>query len=202
RRLRLKAMCGAGSASKSAASKLIVEVRSADGRPLAAPLFIGRLALALDGTVIDVAPVAAGADAIGATGSLVLGGSAWGGRGEQAGRPSREFRNFGSVFHKVSALFDVTGVTDVAALSVIVDAWCAEPCAVEIAIFGDAGERRLGVHDIPARRWTTVAAHAGDRERRAAPRRTTAVGSGAIVVTSLPAGGAADQPAVTYSPRG
>src|SRR5262245_865550 len=93
RRLRLKAMNAASgtSAARAAAAKLLVEVRSIDSRPLPSTIYIGRLALGLDGAVIDVAPVTGGADTIGATGSLVREGGAWGDRVEWAGRSAREF---------------------------------------------------------------------------------------------------------------
>src|SRR5262249_53387658 len=118
---------------------------------------------------------------------------------EQDGRPAREFRNFGSVFHKVGAVFDITGVTEVAALSILVDAWSASACAVEIALFGEGGEHRLGRFDIPERRWTTIDAQAADHHARAAAaRRTTAVGSGAIVLTALQACDPSGAPAFIY----
>ena len=202
RRLRLKAMSSAGGASgaPAGAAKLLVEIHTADGRPLPSPLFIGRLALALDGTVIDIAPVTAGADSIGATGTLVADGSAWGDRVEQAGRPAREFRNFGSVFHKVAALFDITGVTDHTALSVLVDAWCAADCAIDVVVFDDGRERRLGRFEIPAGRWTTVEARAAESRSRgaAAIGRTMAVGSGAVVLTGVQTCDASGAPQFIY----
>jgi lipopolysaccharide transport system ATP-binding protein len=200
RRLRLKAMTATGTTTTTAVSKLLVEIRTVDARPLPSPLFIGRLGLALDGTLIDVAPVTSGADSVGATGSLVPEGSAWGDRVEQAGRPAREFRNFGSVFHKVAALFDVAGVTDLAALSVVLDAWSASACAIEVVLFADSSERSLGRFDISARRWTTVDARASERPSGSsiAAVRTTAVGSGGIVLTGLQTCDASGTPAFIY----
>jgi ABC-type polysaccharide/polyol phosphate transport system ATPase subunit len=185
RRLRIKALT-AGTGAKPAAARLLVELRSIDGRPLPAPLYIGRLGLALDGAVIDVAPVASGADSIGATGALVFEGSAWGERERAAGRDARSFRHFGSVFHKVAALFDVSGIGGTDRLSVVFDAWTETGCAIDVVVFGDGEERRFGRFDIPAKQWTTVEGRSEAPLSRPAPApRTTAVGSGAVVLTGI-----------------
>jgi hypothetical protein len=184
RRLRLKAMSAGGSATAPPA-RLLVEIRSADGRPLQSPIYLSRLGLALDGAVIDVAPVA-GADAVAATAELVLEGGAWGDELVHEGRAARPFRNFGSVFQKVAAVFDVTGVSDVGALSIVFDAWSAEPNSVEVLAFNGAVERSFGVFTVPGRRWETVQTAVGSTDRSAPTRgRTSAVGSGAVMLTGI-----------------
>ena len=95
RRLRIKAL-NAASRAKPGGAQMLVELRSIDGRPLAAPLYISRLGLSLDGALIDVSPVAAGVDSAGGTGALVMEGSAWGDRERVAERDARAFRHFGS----------------------------------------------------------------------------------------------------------
>ena len=169
RRLRLKAMSVGGSANATPA-RLLVEIRAADGRPLPSPLFISRLGLSLDGAVVDVAPI--GTDAVGATGELVRDGSAWGEEQAHAGRIARPFLNFGSVFQKVAAWFDVTGVADVGALTVLFDGWTAESSRVEVLAFDGTVERSLGVFTTTAGQWQTI--QTADRPRRSLRRSCTA----------------------------
>jgi lipopolysaccharide transport system ATP-binding protein len=184
RRLRLKAM-SAGRAEGAAPATLLVEIRSADGRPLPSPLYISRLGLRLGGTLIDVAPVVSGVDSAGGRSTLVFEGSAWGEEQGHEGRRARPFRNFGSVFQKVGAVFDVTGVTDLTALSITFEAWSASGCTVAIVAF-DGTERPLGRCDIPPGQWTTVETEAASSDRALNPEaRTAPVGSGAVVITAI-----------------
>jgi homopolymeric O-antigen transport system ATP-binding protein len=183
RRLRLKAMSVGGSANATPA-RLLVEIRSADGRPLPSPLFISRLGLSLDGAVVDVAPI--GTDAVGATGELVRDGSAWGEEQAHGGRTARPFLNFGSVFQKVAARFDVTGVADVGALTVLFDAWTAESSRVEVLVFDGAVERSLGVFTTTAGQWQTIQTADRPFDRSVVPaQRASAVGSGAVTLTGV-----------------
>ena len=196
RRLRIKAL-NVASRAKPAGAQMLVELRSIDGRPLAAPLYIGRLGLSLDGALIDVAPVAAGVDSAGGTGALVMEGSAWGDRERVAERDVRAFRHFGSVFHKVAAVFDVAGIDTIDRLAVVADAWSETGCDVDVVAFADGVERRLGRFTFPPRRWTT-ATTADGAAQPSLPSRTTAVGSGAIVLTGIQACDAAGVPSFVY----
>jgi hypothetical protein len=186
RRLRLKAM-SAGGAANAAPARLLVEIRSADGRPLPAPLYLGRLALCLDGTPIDLAPLVAGADSVGTRGQLVFEGGAWGEEEVHEGRRVRPFRNFGSVFHKVAVLFDVTGVTNTGALSIVFEGWSAAECAIDVVAFNGDDEKTFGRFAIPANRWTVI-----DTRRDALTigslatmSHAKAIGSGAVVLTGI-----------------
>jgi lipopolysaccharide transport system ATP-binding protein len=185
RRLRLKAM-SAGRAEHAAQATLLVEIRSADGRPLPSPLYISRLGLRLGGTLIDVAPVVSGVDSAGARSALVLEGSAWGDEQMHEGRRVRPFKNFGSVFQKVGAVFDVTGVTYLTALSITFEAWSATGCTVAVVAFDGATEQPLGRFDLPPGHWTTIETEAGSSGRPPIPEaRTAPIGSGAVVITGI-----------------
>jgi lipopolysaccharide transport system ATP-binding protein len=184
RRLRLKAM-SAGRAESAAAVKMLVEIRSADGRPLPSPLLISRLGLRLGGTLIDLAPVVSSADSAGSKCALVFEGGAWGEEQLHEGRRVRPFRNFGSVFQKVGVVFDVTGVVDPAALSIAFDAWSATGCTVAVVAFDGAAERPLGRYEIPSGQWTTIETEAASPDAGSIAARTAPVGSGAVVITGI-----------------
>jgi lipopolysaccharide transport system ATP-binding protein len=186
RRLRLKAMSAGGSATAPSA-RLLVEIRSADGRPLPAPLYLSRLALSLDGTPIDLAPLVAGADSVGTRGQLVFEGGAWGEEQVHEGHRVRPFRNFGSVFQKVGVLFDVTGVTNTEALSIVFEGWSAAECAIDVIAFNGDDEKTFGRFAIPANRWTTIETRR-DSLTSGSPATTSrakAIGSGAVVLTGI-----------------
>jgi homopolymeric O-antigen transport system ATP-binding protein len=198
RRLRLKALGAARSGTRASAG-LIVEVHGPANQPLPAPLFFSRLALSLDGAVIDVAPVGGSVDSVGATGQLIREGTAWGEATRIAGRSARPFVNFGSVFHKVAATFAADGIGDAAGLAVVFDAWTEASCTVDVVVSDGDRERMFGRFDIPAGRWTSVEARPASSVPNAAPpARATYVGSGAVVLTSIRASGVDGRTAFIY----
>jgi len=185
RRLRLKAMSAVRPAT-AVPAKLLVELRTPDGRPLPSPLYLSRLGLSLDGAIVDVAPLVTGADAVGTKAELVFEGGAWGDEQSHEGRRARPFRNFGSVFQKIGALFDVTGLGRAESLSIVFEGWSAADCVVEVVTFDGAHESVIGQFAIPAHTWTPVEARRDSAARLEAPMtRSKAIGSGAVVLTGV-----------------
>lgn len=168
---------------------VIIELQSRDNRPLASPLHIRSLAIAL-GTYSSRLEVASAAFDQPDRPHLQRAGSAWGEAAEWAGSWSRPLLNYGSSFHKVAAAFTVpsgmfhSGVT----LAVTVESWMAEPAEVLVSAFVDERSARLGVLPADTGLWqsATLSAEMADFQSRseAVVLNTSGVqGSGAITVT-------------------
>ncbi len=182
RRLRLKRLAAAGPSLP-----MIVEVRSRHDRALPSPVFISRVSLAIEGTVIDSLPI--GVPETG-TAHLVREGTAWGDSIDWQGRRAQAWNNFGSVFHKVAGLFDVNGLmsgAQVSPFSVEVECWSDAACDVALQVFVGEHEFHLGEFTTAPRTWQLIAGSSADGRRLAdaARTRSLALGSGRIVIVDV-----------------
>jgi hypothetical protein len=186
RRLRVKRLSAVSDGDAAPTLPLVVEFRSRLNRPLPCPIFISRVSLAVEGTVIDSLPVVGPKTA---TAELTHEGTAWGENVQWHGRLARTWNNFGSVFHKISGVFDVAGLMgrDVPAFSVEVDCWSETPCEVAVEAFVGAREFHLGEFTTVPGAWQTIVAKSGDGRRHAAAERSRslALGSGRVVIAGF-----------------
>jgi lipopolysaccharide transport system ATP-binding protein len=136
-------------------SQIIVEIQSAENRPLPAPVHIGRIelvngglrhALPLDVNAFDEARIA----------HLQREGTAWGEVVHENGREARTFLNYGSPFHKVAGVLAVTGGLDPSAFLEI-DYLSTAPFKAAVRVFEGAKLRELGTLDGIPGGWNTWA---------------------------------------------
>jgi len=187
RRLRVKRLSALpGGPDVARTLPLVVEFRSRLNRPLPCPVFISRVSLAVEGTVVDSLPIGGPTTP---TAELTREGTAWGEPVQWHGRLARTWNNFGSVFHKVSGVFDVAGLMDrdVPAFSIDVDCWSESPCEVAIEAFVGDREFHLGEFTTASGTWQTIGASSADGRRHAAAERSRslALGSGRVVITGF-----------------
>ena len=187
RRLRVKRLSAArGAPESSQAVPLVVEIRSRQNRPLPCPVYISRVSLALEGTVVDSLPIGGPKTQ---TAELTQEGSAWGEAAQWQGRLARIWNNFGSVFHKAAGVFDVAGLMgrDVPAFRIDVDCWSEAPCEVAIDAFLGEREFHLGEFTTAGATWQTLSASSADGRRQSAaePSRSLALGSGRVVIAGF-----------------
>jgi homopolymeric O-antigen transport system ATP-binding protein len=188
RRLRLKRLAGATCATRPASSQpMIVELRSRQNRALPSPVFISRVSLAIEGTVIDSLPI--GVPATG-TAQLIREGTSWGDAMEWQGRRVQAWNNFGSVFHKVAGLFEVSGLMHaehVSPFSVEVECWSDAACDVALQAFVGGREFHLGEFTTAPGTWQVIAASSVNEPRltEAERSRRLALGSGRIVIVDV-----------------
>ncbi len=141
RRLRLKklkslAERGAGRAAEPV--RVMVEIASAGGLPLPAPVHFSRISLYVDGAVAGSLPL--GPDGFaGSESHLVAEGGCWGEPETVAGRLGRPMLHYGSPFHKIAGIIDATGVplADDAEIALEVDAHATAPCRLNATVFID-----------------------------------------------------------------
>ena len=184
---RLRARRLARTVPGAAMTSLLVEARAPAGRPLPAPVYFSHLTLLIDGTAIDSLPI--GAPQSG-TSHLVEETGAWGAPTVWHGEPARPWNNFGSVFHKVSGAFDVSGLLtqerpDGLALELV--CWSDEACAFDMHGFLGTREVQFDSVTLPAKRWTTVRISPVEALRPAAPPEDEVlrVGSGRVVIGEI-----------------
>jgi lipopolysaccharide transport system ATP-binding protein len=133
---------------------LIVELRTRNNEPVAAPLHVGRIAIELaDGRVLDAV---LGDDAAPEGPHVDLAIGVWGPLGEVAGRAARPIRGYGSPFNKVAAVFP--GLPDTAALAgaaVVVDAFAEAPAELLVHAYGRGLDARIGTLAAEPGGWRT-----------------------------------------------
>lgn len=186
RRLRIKQM---SALRRPRASKILLELKTPDNRPLNSPVYFSRIALAVEGTVLEELPLANASDEAGT--HLIQGQNAWGNPVEWKGRRARPMLNYGTVFHKVAGVFDVTGLLDrLNDFHVEVTCWSQHKATLEATAYLDELEHRLGVFEIVPGEWhvsrtsngTTGDIRTGSQE--IAPTGGT-TGSGAVVISEV-----------------
>ncbi len=141
RRLRLKklkSLAESGVGREARPRRVLVEIASAGGSPLPAPVHFARIALYVDGAVVGTLPL--GADGFaGADSHLVAEPGCWGEPETVAGRLARPMLHYGSPFHKVAGVVDATGVALAgdAEIALEIDAHAAAPCRLVGRVFVD-----------------------------------------------------------------
>ncbi len=174
------------------ATPWIVELRSADGRPLPSTVYVNELGLA-DSKRWQTLDRGEGLDG---GGRIILDGSAWGTEESRDGRPCRPFLNHGSVFYAVKALFHVS--RDEAPRALRLTACVDKPVRVGLLATSRSTMLDFGEVDIAPGGFTEFEIQApSPTERReargvgmggpvsAAPRDEFTVGSGSVVVESV-----------------
>ncbi|MEO7134090.1 MAG: ABC transporter ATP-binding protein [Vicinamibacterales bacterium] len=171
----------------AATTALLVEARAPGGRPLPAPVYFSRLTLLIDGTAVDSLPIGAPQSA---TSHLVEETGAWGAPTIFHGEPARPWNNFGSVFHKVSGAFDVSGLLtqehpDGLALELV--CWSEEACAFEMHGFLGTREVQFDSVTLPEKGWTTVRVEPVEGIRPPPPAKDEVLrfGSGRVVIGEI-----------------
>jgi hypothetical protein len=187
RRLRVKRLAAVSEGSDSTKTQpLLVEIRSRLSRPLPCPVYISRVSLALEGTVMDSLPIGGSKSP---TAQLTHEGTAWGEVVQCHGRVARVWNNYGSVFHKVAGMFDVAGLLgrEIPAFRLDLDCWSDEPCELAIDAFVGAREVHLGEFTTLGGAWQTIRASSGGgpRQTAAEPSRSLALGSGRVVIAGF-----------------
>jgi lipopolysaccharide transport system ATP-binding protein len=136
------------------AGYVIVELRTRNNEPVAAPVHVGRIALELAGG--RVLEAALGDDASPEGPHLDLAVGVWGPPGEAGGRAARPIRGFGSPFNKVAAIFP--GLPDAGTLdgaAVFVDALAEAPAELVVHAYGRGFEERVGTLVAEPGGWRT-----------------------------------------------
>ena len=189
-RLRLKAEQRSRELAQDlSASQCVIELRAADSSPQPCPAYFSRITLLEDGQPIGSLPV--GADPASANAALQLEGTNWSDPVMWQGRAARALLNYGSSFHKVAGTIAIprAGVPlDRRRLSVAIDYWTDQACAMVVRCFVDGRETDLGPIPSVAGRWATVVAVPPVTADVQPPAVVTAAGrqgSGAIIVDSV-----------------
>ena len=137
-------------------SQVVIEIQSAENRPLPAPVSISRIELAnggarhrlpLDSNAFDEARLA----------HLQKEGTAWGELQHEHGREARTFLNYGSPFHKVAGVLSIAGGLDPGAV-IEIDYRTEQPFRALVRVFEGARLRELGALEGVAGEWNTWAA--------------------------------------------
>ena len=171
------------------AGYVIVELRTRNNEPVAAPVHVGRIALELAGGRILEAALGDDAPPDGPHLDLAVG--VWGPLGEAAGRVARPIRGYGSSFNKVAAVFP--GLPDAAALygaAVVVEALAEAPAELLVHAYGRGLDARVGTLAAEPGGWRThrfaFAAAEGARGRAADEVNVSGVhGTGVVRVLDV-----------------
>ncbi len=194
RRLRLKKLKNLADHHQGAMVEprhVLVEIATAGGVPLPAPVHFGRIALHADGAAIGSLPLGAGAFD-GTEGHLVAEAGCWGEPETVAGRLARPMLHYGSPFHKVAGFVDVTGAPlgGDAEIVLEIDAHASAPCQLVARAF--LGETPLAAPLVLAgERWEHhtlslgTAAGTGSGAASARVDATGRFGTGRIWITDL-----------------
>jgi ABC-type polysaccharide/polyol phosphate transport system ATPase subunit len=153
RRLRFKTL-GNGSTATVGKRRVLVEIHAEGNQPLAAPIFIADIGIRLDG--VGIASARLGDDAFEPKdgSALIAEASAWGEPVQHAGRLARQFRNWGSNFHKVAAAFEIPADDEqLNRLEVEILARTDRPTAARVLMFADGFERDLGSLALDEGQW-------------------------------------------------
>src|SRR5262249_5681311 len=178
-----------GRAAASAASHVVLEVASADGRPQPGLVYLADVSLLVDGERVADWPLGAGAFDASRGSHLERDGSSWGDVTTWQGRVCRPMLNYGSPFHKVGGVFDVRtsldGV-DAASLACAIDYASPEGCDLAVRLYVDGRELSLGRIAGPHDEWTTYKSLATETASAAGVRAVNVSGvhgTGAVAVT-------------------
>jgi len=153
-------------------SQIVVEIQSAENRPLPTPVLVGRIEL-INGAVRQALPMDVNAFDESGMAHLQREGTAWGEVVHEQGREARTFLNYGSPFHKVAGVLSVTGGLDPAAF-VEIDYLSSAPFKAAVRVFEGTRLRELGTLDGIPGQWHTWAA----------PVRQAAVSASAAAIAS------------------
>ena len=182
---RLQELASAADAA-SRIEHVTFEIASRDGRPQAGPLYLGDVALVVDGERVAAWPMDGDAFNAARGTHLEREGSSWGEATTWQGRLSRPMLNYGSPFHKVGGVFAVserTLVTAVEPLTCIVEYASPEPCDLSLRMFVRGEELPLGSLAHGSTGWTK---HVATAQRDGSATRSVNVsgvhGTGAVVV--------------------
>ena len=189
-RLRLKAEQRSRElAETDGAEQVVVEVFAADGVPPPCPVYFGRVALVAGSDRLGALPLD-GAPS-GPSAALQLEGTSWGDPQTWEGRQARAMLNFGSPFHKIAGTVAVPAAAAGSTrdtLSLELDYWSAEPCALSARLFVEGREIALGALPASASEWVTHRAAPSNLTLADKARELTPAGrqgTGAIVVDGV-----------------
>jgi len=173
-------------ASAPASSTVMIEIQSADNRPLPSPVYFSRIEL-VNGVRRHVLPLDANAFDEHRASHLQQEGAAWGDETMHEGRRTRPLLNYGSPFHKVAGLVALPEGLEPDA-HIEIDYHAAEPFRAFVRLFEGTRLRELGAMDGVAGEWQTWAAAARPTTTGgpASAVNTSGVhGTGAITITGM-----------------
>ncbi|MFP5379619.1 MAG: ABC transporter ATP-binding protein [Vicinamibacteria bacterium] len=185
-RLRARQQQRAQEAVSARGVQLLVEVQSADNRPLPSPVYFSRIEL-VNGTERCVLPFDVSAFDERRAQHLQREGTAWGEAVTHEGRPARPMLNYGSPFHKVAGVVTVGGAL-AADARLEVEYHAAQPFEAVVRVFDRDRVRDLGVLRGSVGGWQTWAqpihaAVASSSDR--AVNATGVHGTGAITIDDI-----------------
>lgn len=143
--------------SQPIASHVTIEIRARENRPQPALVYFGRITLCSGEAPIASLPLHEPAGQAPSGTHLEMENSCWGEPVLWQGQQARPLLNYGSPYHKVTAVFAVPGqlaLTDVKQLSLLLDYWSAEPCQLTARAFIDDYEFDLGQLPPSSGEWT------------------------------------------------
>lgn len=141
----------AAAAQPRRADSVLVEIKSAAGRPGPSPVHFSRIAIEAAGQEVAALPFGDAAFDEALPSHLQREGTAWGEPGEWLGRFGRPLKNYGSAFHKAAGVLAFPHVSDHAKL--VVDYWAEVTPDLAVEAFQDGQSAVLGRLDGAPSTW-------------------------------------------------
>lgn len=156
-RVRQQARLAAVTPKADDTSRVLLEIRAANNRPQAGPVYFSRIALQMDGQVIAEVPIGAGALDQGGGHHLVKDAGRWGDVEVWRGRETRPMLNYGGSFHKVGAMVSVprAALTPDSNLVVRIEHGSDHDYGLELVAFVEGAAHELGTLPQSLGEWTT-----------------------------------------------
>ncbi len=202
-RLRSKALQALGpETARSGTKRFLLEIRTPDNQPLAAPVYFREIAVHLGGELLGKTP--SDGDAFDCNRPLYLQreGTAWGEQSEWQNQAVLPFRNSGTRFHKavVVCKAPLQSLED-KDITVELDYYCETAEAVDLVVCDATSEYFLSRAELQSGKWTRIAVGSAQRPESVASSKNAAValsGSGVIWITGVRMKNAAGQDSVIF----